>query len=100
MKYLIPDTKLVLTKLTQIKPFARGKKFQEEHRKMEKCYDGAVVMPKNSIVMTKDEMMQVEGGGVGKFIWEFVKVVLYDIGVDLTKKQGKKLWKKAKKWLE
>lgn len=32
------------------------------HRKMEMCYDGALVMPSNYAVMSEDEMMYVDGG--------------------------------------
>ena len=36
------------------------------HRKMEMCYDGALVMPSNYVVMSEDEMTYVEGGMKGK----------------------------------
>lgn len=42
---------------------------------MEMCYDGALVMPSNYAVMDEEEMMYVEGGGVGKHFWNSTKCV-------------------------
>lgn len=45
------------------KPIAKGLKNlkQRRARKMEMCYDGALVMPSSYAVMSEEEMIYVEG---------------------------------------
>ncbi len=56
---------MVLTKVdieeTNAQSFKKRRK-KGGHRKMEMCYDGALVMPSNYAVMSEDEMMYVDGG--------------------------------------
>ncbi len=42
---------------------------------MEMTYDGALVLPKNYVVMDEDDMMYVEGGGTGQVVaYQAIKI--------------------------
>lgn len=46
---------------------------------MEMCYDGALVMPSSYAMLDEEEMMYVEGGGLGQHFYNSVAVVAFAI---------------------